>query len=309
MKHITKVKILVVSLLSALAGFCCTGVVFAEENKAETGFWVSPMNQKIILTPGETYEGVIKISNPKDAISDVSFSLSTSPYSVVGEDYKTDLESETQRTQMKNWITFSEKSGTVSPNENKQVVFYINVPSDAAAGGQYASIMVQNSPNDSSSNGGVGISSVMQISSIIYATVTGETKEAGEIVDNILPAFVFAAPVTGNFVIKNTGNIHSSSKTTMQVFPLFSNEEIYTNEEEPQENLIMPDTIRSNTISWNDAPAVGIFRIIQKVEFAGETSTSEKIVIIAPIWLIAIILFIIIAFILWLVMRIKSKRK
>lgn len=273
---------------------------------------VSPMTQKIILVPGERYEGAIKISNPNLAKSDTAFSLSTSPFSTVGENYDVDLGTESTYTQMKDWISFSKNQASVAPNETKIIPFYIDVPADAPAGGQYATILVTNNTDfskDYGKNGNVSIASVMQISSIIYATVMGETKETGEIVDNKLPSIVFTAPLTGSFTTKNTGNVHMDSKTTLQVFPLFSNEEIYTNEEEPQENLTMPETTKFNTISWGNTPTFGIFHVIQKVEFAGKISKIDKYILICPLWLLFVIVFGILLIIIWLTSKNKSRKK
>lgn len=306
-------KKVALGLLGIILPLCASSVsknVFADDNGST--LTVSPMTQKIILVPGERYEGAIKVSNPNLAKSDMAFSLSTSPFSTVGENYDVDLGTESTYTQMKDWISFSETQASVSPNETKIIPFYINVPADAPAGGQYATILVTNDTDfskDYGENGNVSISSVMQISSIIYATIMGETKETGEIINNKLPSIVFTTPLTGSFTTKNTGNVHMDSKATLQVFPLFSNEEIYTNEEEPQKNLAMPETTKFNTISWDNAPAFGIFHVIQKVEFAGKISTIDKYVLICPIWLLFIIIFAIIIIIFYFVAKSKSRKK
>ena len=304
MKKTTKIK-----LLTAIFGALGLAFLGGETVFAETStFWVSPMNQKIILEPGERYEGTLKVSNPNDATGTVYYSLSTSPYSAVGEDYDTDLSTETAYTQMEDWISFARTTGSVEPNETDIVTFYIDVPADAPAGGQYATILVQNDTSLSEDVGQLNIASIMQISSIIYATVTGETEETGEILENNIPAFSTSSLQT-TALVKNTGNVHTNATLTLQVFPLFSDEELYTNEEEPQENLIMPETTRLAQQTWKDAPFAGIFRVKQTVELFGETSVAEKIVVICPLWLLFVVVFGIIFVVVWLSAKSKSRKK
>ena len=65
-----------------------------------------------------------------------------------------------------------------------------------------------------------------------------------------------------------------------------------------------------NTISWDGAPHLGIFKVKQTVKFLGETKTTEKLVFICPIWLLFIILAIIFLIIFLIVNRaIKGGRK
>ena len=57
----------------------------------ENAFTLLPMSQNFTLDPGETYTGTITIVNPVDSKSDFAYSVSVSPYSVVGEDYQADI--------------------------------------------------------------------------------------------------------------------------------------------------------------------------------------------------------------------------
>ena len=49
---------------------------------ADGKFSVSPMNQKIILTPGETYRGSFKVTNPAENTADFTYTAKTTPFYV-----------------------------------------------------------------------------------------------------------------------------------------------------------------------------------------------------------------------------------
>lgn len=55
-----------------------------------------------------------------------------------------------------------------------------------------------------------------------------------------VPSFLFSGKITGSAMISNEGNVHSQAVSTLQVFPLFSNEEVFTNEEDPKKSWVMP---------------------------------------------------------------------
>ena len=94
----------------------------------------------------------------------------------------------------------------------------------------------------------------------------------------------------------------------LQVWPLFSDEEICTNEEQPETSLILPETERYHAQSCA-LPSVGIFKAKQTVKIFGEESIVEKMVIVCPIWLLFIIFFVIAAIIIWIVVRVQKRNR
>ena len=91
-------------------------------------------------------------------------------------------------------------------------------------------------------------------------------------------------------------------------FPVFSDEEICTNEENSTFTFLMPGTERYHTETCT-LPPVGIFRAKQTVKIFGEESVVEKTVIVCPLWLIFVILFVIIALVIWIIIKVRSHGK
>ena len=209
---------------------------------------------------------------------------------------------------MVDWIEIENTTGSVEPNGVVTIPFTINVPEDAPAGGQYASIIVRDTTPPGYEDEGVAVDSVMQILSILYAEVAGETRDEGEVSLNAMPSFLLNGPITAESMVRNNGNVHTVAEYTLQVWPLFSNEEICTNEEEPETSLVMPETERYHTQSC-DLPSIGIFRAKQKVKIFDQISEVEKMVIICPLWLLFLIAFVIIALIIWIVMKVRGRKR
>ena len=289
--------------------------VSAVDEEMDTRMVISPPQQKIVLVPGETFEGAIKVSNAADTRKDLEYSVTVGSFGLGKDedgdvDYNdTDTDTITSYNQMMQWITLGKKSGVVAPNTTDTVPFTINVPVDAPAGGQYATIIFQNDTKDNTSTGGnVAIKSVIRFASSIFAEVAGKTRDEGVITENNLPAFLFGNKLSATSTVENKGNVHTNASYILQVWPLFSDEEICTNEEEPSTSLIMPETSRYH-VEECDLPAVGIFRAKQTVKIFGETSEVEKTVVVCPLWLLFIIIFVIVLVIIWLIARVKSHNK
>lgn len=307
-------KLVIAVLMVVLGGlfFRLTGVS-AEGENPEMRMTISPPNQKIVLVPGETFNGSIEVSNSNDSPSELKYSVTIGSYGLVRDengvaDYEDiDTDTVTGHNQMMDWIKLDKKSGTVKPNETDVVPFKIEVPNDAPAGGQYATIIVQNDTNDGQAEKGLNVQEVVRFAASISAEVAGETRKEGAILENNIPAFVFNNPLIASSTVQNSGNVHTDAKYVLQVWPLFSEEEICTNEEEPSESMIMPETERMHTEECN-LPAFGIFRARQTVEIFGEKSVAEKTLLVCPLWLLFIVIFAIVALVIWIVTRVKGKK-
>ena len=255
-----------------------------------SSFTVLPMSQRFALEPGKTYTGKLSIVNPAESTEDFHYVMSVSPYGVTGEDYDVDFATVTNRSEIVKWIKISEPTGSVKPNETKEVEFTITVPEDAAGGGQYALIAVSSNETATATEG-VAVNNVFELASIVYATVSGETKHEGEILENNVPGFVVKTPVTLGALISNNGNVHEDATFVISVSNAFTGQVILpTEDNEGRYNeLIMPDTTREITREINNLPALGIIKINQTIYYLGDVKTVEKNVIICTIWFMLLI--------------------
>lgn len=293
-----------------IAAFALTFITNSPVAAADTPDYrlqVSPSYAEIEeMQPGKTYDGVFKVQNT--GAKEFEYAISITPYSFSDDKYTLDSETETTYTQMKDWVTLSQDSGTLAPDSTEEIKYSIRVPSDAPAGGQYALINIRMVQSDDTSSG-AAISATKQIGFRLLGDIEGNTRRTGKVTEQSIPSILFNPPISATSVVENTGNTHITASYVLQVFPLFGNEEVYTNEESPYEVTVLPETSRYNSISWDDAPHLGIFRVKQTVTIADDTQFIEKTVFLCPIWFIFIILLIIFCIVFWICSRIKSRRE
>lgn len=283
----------------------------------ETTLTVSPMEQKVTLYPGESSTGSIKVSNPASATEELYYTVSVVPFTRSGANYDPlvgNKLSDGSHNDAVNWVTLSSSSGNVKPNEQDEIIYTIDVPKDARGGGQYFAILVTRTddPTKTEEEGNAKLKEIVQIASTVYATISGsDIQLTGSINDNEIPSFLLAPPIKASFTVENTGNTHMEINYYLQVFPLFSDEEVYTNEEDPGYAIVLPETTRYIKQEWNESPQIGIFKVRQVVSYSDndDKSITEKTVIVCPIWLLFIILFIIAAIIIWIITRIRRHKK
>lgn len=306
MKIFQKIShILAVAILAATCVLVSGVSVYADE-VPEYRIQMSPARNDIgDLKPGETYTGTFLVQNT--GTKEFDFTVGVTPYSVIDEKYNPDYSSTNQYTDIAGWITFSQKNGSVKPNNEVEVAYSIKVPADVPAGGQYAMLYAEINADDNTSGAGVAVA--RRVGMLLYSNVQGNTRKTATIEENKISSFLFKPPISATSIVKNSGNTHATAEYILQVYPLFGDEEVYTNEEDPAKLIILPETRRFNTVSWEGAPHLGIFRVKQTVKIFGEESTTEKLVFIIPLWFLFIILLIIFCIIFWIVSRIRNRNK
>lgn len=282
----------------------------------EDGLSISifPATQTIILEPGREISGEVTIVNT--GTIPFSFQLTASPYQVDSATYDPDFSTLNTYTQLANWITFDQDSYSVNPGESAKATFTISVPEDAKGGGQYAAILARSEDGiDHSSS----IQVASQVAALLYGRIIGEEmRPEGELVEQTIPNFILSGPLEISETVYNTGNVDFEIYHAMTITNFFTGEEIINPDTKAADGItaigsdspiVLPGTSRSNTLTWEGAPKLGVFRVKQEIIFLDETVTTEQIVIFCPIWLIAALIALIVLAILWIVLVIRKHKK
>lgn len=292
-----------------VASTCGMVYVRAAEEDFTTHFGVSPMNESIILNPGDNYKGSFSVNNPGYSKEDITYRTEVGPF-FVNNDYDPVYENVDGRGELASWTKVtSGATGTLKPNEVKDIEFEIDVPEDAPAGGQYAEISVTVDLSSGEGDEGINIGESMAIGHVILAEITGQSVSSGDIVSMGVDSFTLGGKITAHSTVKNTGNVHGQALYTMKVYPLFSDEVLYSNEDEKDKQYVLPDTEFTNEKIWEETPMVGIFNVKYTVEFMGDTSEVTRMVIVCPWWLLILISMGLILMILRIITLIKLGRK
>ena len=268
-------------------------------------FTVMPMRQTIELTPGQTYTGYITVANPQAATENFYYLATAVPYSVTGEDYRADFVTKSNRTLMADWITIENPRGEIEPNGTERVYYTIKVPDSVPAGGQYAAIAVS-SDKSSATQKGLNMQSVFEIASTIYAVVDGETEHAGEVLENKVPGFSTSNDVKTTLMLKNTGNVHELAKVTMTVKEMLTGNVVVGDDGEYEE-IMMPDSTRYISRRIDHLANLGIYEVKQSVEYLGTENSVSGVLVVCPVWFMALVVMTIIALI-WTIKRLTSRK-
>lgn len=277
--------------------------------QSSSEFSVTPMNRMVELVPGETYNFTVTVLNPVNSTENLDYKIHAAPYSVVTEAYHADISTQTDHTRMADWITIPEPTGTLAPNETREIEFTITVPDDAPGGGQYAAIMV-GIDNKNQNYDNMSVTNVLEIASIIYAKVDGEIIHKGEVVENNVPGFTADPKITLTSLIKNEGNMHEIASITITAKNVFTGETLVSAELDNgvYAELIMPDSQRFINKEVDELPMIGIINMQQNIYYNGETSTVEKNVLVCPIWFLILVVLTLTA-IIWKIVKTVRKYK
>ena len=272
-------------------------------------FTVTPMNQKITLEAGQTYTGSITVANPVAATNDFIYKVEVTPYSVADGNYDVDFLTETERSQIVNWIMIENPTGTLKPNESTKVKFTITVPETAPPGGQYAMLAVSSAGSELG-GGEITVTNIFEMGSILYAKVAGALIHDGQIIDDQVPGFVTTMPIVTSATLSNDGNIHEEARIALEVKSFFSSQMIYPQPGESGaiDEMIMPGTTRYVTREISDVVPLGIYEVTQTVSYMGNTSVIKKTVVACPLWFMALVAATITAIVLMIVRRVMRRR-
>ena len=302
-KHNILMEILACALFSICTLLLSSNQTFAVERQ-KTFLQVSPSKQQLGgLEPGEVREGSFKVQNIGAGAFD--FKVYASSYEVKGENYDPGFDGSKDGLKIANWFTFSQDTGHLESDTEVTINYTIRVPQNAPGGGQYGAIMVETvKENDDKSN----IQAISRVGMVIYSHINGEINRCTRILENKLPSFLFNPPIFGESRVENCGNVDAELSVSLKVYPFFSNEEIYTNEEKPTVLNTLPATKRYHKELWTNSPAIGIFNVEQIIKYGSETKTERKLVIVCPVWLIVLIVLFILSVIFWLVARNRERK-
>ena len=272
-------------------------------------FVVSPMTQKIYLTPGETYQGEIIVANPLASTMDFSYKAVLRPYSV-DRNYNADLETITDWSNIVSWTSLRNTEGTLKPNESAKVKYTIRVPDTAPGGGQYMVIGISSNEEITASSG-ASIQNSYEMGSIVYAEIAGETTHEGKIVENSATGFVATGAPSVKLVFTNDGNVHEAATVSLSVKNKISGDMIVPNDENDGEIsvVVMPDTTRELVREIEGVDTLGIYEVSQKTEYMGETSEMTTTLVMCPLWFIALIFITIMMFVLTISWSVHKRRK
>ena len=298
MKNFRKIAAALLLACFSLIGFSPKNV-FAEDSNLNMAVSVAPTIQRVELDPGANYHNSVTIRNAGDRTLEVHMSIS--PYAVEDITYAPIYSVRNAYTQIVNWIHLEETDFTLEPYNSKIVNYTVNVPQDVPGGGQYAVIFAEAKEVDKEDS----VQAIASPGVIFVARVNGDTRMTGEIKNTNIPLFLLAPPVSATATFQNSGNVDAEAKMTLKIEDYFTGSIIYDGSSDPLEKTILPETTRELTVSWANVPRLGVLKVTLNTEFMGDAEVKSRIVIVCPIWFLALLALIILV----IVARIAARKR
>ena len=305
-------KLAVLALSIIAVPFFASSTIAEEAKSSAPYIGISPYKATFEIEPGKTYTGQFRVSNVGE--SEFEYEVSAAPYSVKDEHYTADFITVNDYTRIAEWVTFEGTAitGKLAPHSASEYITYkITVPENIPAGSQYA-VIKATALNDPNETRGFSIQNTTSAGMILYANAKGAiTRPGAKIIENNFPSFLSAGPLNATSLVENYGNVYAEVKYTLEVSSIFGGDPIYNNAEEDEElttAMLLPETKRFRTQTWQNVPFLGIFKVKQTIKVFDEFSEVEKIVIVCPFWLIIAAIIAIVVIVVWFRARKKARQ-
>jgi len=280
-------RFLAVLLVAVLALFTVTTVpVNAEEAEKVTSITLEQAVVSLQLDPGETHNGQFEVTNSGDLMFDMTVTPEFfTPGAINGDRFTT----EGRFTEIHKWIKLPKTEyKRVMPGETVTVRYTIEVPLDAPAGGQYAGINVTVGGGEVDKDK-MGVAVARQLQYRIYATVAGDTDNRGFVSAYDIPGWVKSGDLMTSLAIKNEGNTDFTALSYLTVKTLFGKEVYKTPEDARSATFVFPETESEVVELAMVEPKIGIYRVTQSTLLTGRTIENSEWVIVAPVWLVIVV--------------------
>jgi hypothetical protein len=300
-----KIIVLFVSLILLLPIF--------RQASAQTGgegLTISPPILDVKLDPGQSYQEVIKINNPtKDLVTVYPVARN---FTASGETGVPAIESPGQDATygLATWISFDQTKLALTPQQEIEFDYKINVPSDAEPGGHYASVLFASQPPKPDQNS-TQVALASMVGSLILGTVSGNIVEKAEVAEFSANGSIFLKPpVNFTLRISNNGNVHFAPQGQISIKNW--GKTVATQDINPQKGNILPNSIRRyDGLKYNGKwYSFGKFNVSLAATYGSKNAplTGSFSFWIIPWWLITIIVLAIAAIIFFIIKR-KKKSK
>ena len=96
---------------------------------------------------------------------------------------------------------------------------------------------------------------------------------------------------------------------TLKIENFFTKALLYDNNDEPLTKFVLPETEREVSLVASGLPRLGVVRATLTNEFMGEAEIKTRIIVICPLWFIAIIALIILTIVARIVAKHRDDRR
>lgn len=209
---------------------------------------VSPVFINLLTDPGKEVKTQVKIRNNSNITEFLTIDLKT--FKAAQNGTQPQLADVPKDDTFRSWISFSEDTFSLAPNQTKTIDVTIK-PSSSAALGYYYALVFQRTSEKGNTQTGALIAGAPAISLLLEVKSPTTTREL-QLVDFSTDSLIYEyLPTTFKVRVKNTGNIHAVAVGDIFI-DSSSKEDIGIIRINEARGNILPQSEREFTVQWND---------------------------------------------------------
>lgn len=253
--------LLPLALVSSIALFLVLPPPISAQTPIEdTGFHLvtSPLPINLISEPGATVSAQLKVKN--GGIKTEQLKVGLMKFSSFGEEGKPMLLDREKGDDFFDWVSFSENSFEVAPNEWKAITATFNIPKTAAFGYYYAitfSRAGEEKPTGPRQTAIVGATATLVLVEVRVPNAKREVEVLEFSTDRRFYEFL---PMTFSVKLKNKGNVHVAPRGNIFI-DKGKTHDLAILEINPDKGNILPSSNRIFDTTWTDGFPVYVEKI------------------------------------------------
>lgn len=258
------------------ASFILVGIVFflfpafsfAQSSPTGLRLITSPLPINIVTEPGQTVSTELKVKNGGTGPETLRIDLMK--FKAYEEGGKPQLLEREPTDDFLNWVTFSESSFTLAPDEWKTVTATFVVPTTASFGYYYAFVFSRATDGEQVDQKQTALVGGTAVLVLLEARVADAKREVAVAEFSVDKKFYEFLPATFTVKLKNTGNVHIAPRGNIFINQ-GSTKDIAILEVNSEKGNILPESNRIFNATWED----GFPRYVAKIE-DGKTLMDEE---------------------------------
>jgi Fn3-like domain len=228
----------------------------------------SPLPINLVTEPGTTVTTELKVKNGGTQTETLKISLMK--FSAYEDSGKPKLMDPEPQDDFLKWVTFSDPTFTVGPNEWKTVTATFNVPTTASFGYYYAFVFSRAQDTQALQAGQTAIVGGTATLVLLEARTPDAKREITVSEFSVDKQFYEFLPATFNIKLKNTGNVHIAPRGNIFI-DQGDTHDLAILEVNSEKGNILPNSNRIFNASWTDG-----FPVYTEKTEDGKTVLNEQ---------------------------------
>ncbi len=254
-----KFKLPIILLLPLIGIFS----VKAYAQETLRSFTITPPGIEVNLNPGERSEGKLKLVN--DGSTPLTFKVTTQDFIVEDSEGTPKIlppNTLSNKYSGANWVAIYPSTVTIAPHTRAELNYFIQIPSDAPAGGHYAAAVY--TPTSALDVNGTGAAVNTSIGTLFYLTVKGDITISAKINKFLTKNFWEWGPVNLQGEIQNLSDTHIRPQGNISLYNMLGGKSDVV--KLPEQN-IFPGVSRSYDVKAGKGLMLGRYKAVLEATY------------------------------------------